>query len=260
LPLAFRPGYAVFPCRPPLANNFTRCAVKPLVRFRRPPGLSRMTASRGLSTTAPSLGFAPSWHMRSQKVRFTRAVPDSPPSVPRVSCHPLDGLLPFAPCQPCFRPTAPIGFSLRSLLLAEVEPAFLPIFRPACRYHRPCFDEPFGLSEARGLSIDSRVLPRANPLHSDQVFSPIQRRMLPWVLLLSGIVIESPWSTVAGRSPLTRLVHRPVAHAMFRRLRVLQAVRLIQPAKAGCPSQDLFTLASLAFEPRFANPGYVFAL
>jgi hypothetical protein len=89
-----------------------------------------MTASRGLSTTAPSMGFAPSWHMRSQKVRSMRAVPDSPPAVLRVSCHPLDGFLPFAPCQPCFRPTAPSGFSLRSLLLAEVEPAFLPIFAP----------------------------------------------------------------------------------------------------------------------------------
>jgi hypothetical protein len=98
VPLAFRPGYAVFPCRPPLANNFTRYAVKPLVRFRRPPGVSRMTASRSLSTSTPSMGFAPLWHMRSQKVRFPRAVPDPPPSVLRVSCHPLDGLLPFAPC------------------------------------------------------------------------------------------------------------------------------------------------------------------
>lgn len=53
-----------------------------------------------------------------------------PPFVPRVSCHPLDGLLPFAPCRPCFRPTAPVGFSLRSLLLAKVEPTFLPILAP----------------------------------------------------------------------------------------------------------------------------------
>jgi hypothetical protein len=73
MPLAVRPGYAVFPCRPPLANNFTRYAVKPLIRFRRPPGLSRMTASHDLSITAPSLGFAPSWHIRSQKVRFPQA-------------------------------------------------------------------------------------------------------------------------------------------------------------------------------------------
>jgi len=128
--VAFGLGYAVFPCRPPLANNFHRYADKPLVRFRRPPGLSRMTASRSLSTSTPSLGFAPSWHMRSQKVRFPRAVPDPPPSVRRVSCHPLDGLLPFAPCPPCFRRTAPAGFSLRSLLFAKVEPAFLPIRAP----------------------------------------------------------------------------------------------------------------------------------
>lgn len=107
-----------------------RCADKPLVRFRRPPGHSRMTASRSLSTSTPSMGFAPSWHMRSQKVRFPRIVPDSPPSVLRVSCHPLDGLLPFAPCRPCFRSTAPLGFSLRSVLLAEVEPAFLPTLAP----------------------------------------------------------------------------------------------------------------------------------
>lgn len=89
-----------------------------------------MTASRSLSTSTPSMGFAPSWHMRSQKVRFARAVPDPPPSVLRVSCHPLDGLLPFAPCPPCFRRTAPLGFSLRSFLFAKVEPAFLPISAP----------------------------------------------------------------------------------------------------------------------------------
>lgn len=64
------------------------------------------------------------------------------------------------------------------------------MFRPACRYHRPCFGEPFGLNEARGLSIDSRVLPRANPLHSHQVFSPMQCWMLPWVFSLSGIFID----------------------------------------------------------------------
>jgi len=149
MPLAFRPGYAVFPCRPPLANNVNRYADKPLVRFRRPPGLSRMTASRCLSTSTPSMGFVPSWHMRSQKVRFPRDVPDPPPSVLRVSCHPLDGLLPFAPCRPCFRPTAPSGFSLRSVLLAEVQSTFLPMLTPLVVTHRPSFDEPFGLSEVR---------------------------------------------------------------------------------------------------------------
>lgn len=71
----------------------------------------------------------------------------------------------------------------------------------------------FWTQRSSGLSIDSRVLPRANPSHVHQVFSPTQCWMLPWVSHLSGIVIDLPWSTVSDRPPLTRLVNCMVTRA-----------------------------------------------
>jgi hypothetical protein len=38
----------------------------------------------------------------------------------------------------------------------------------------------FWTQRSSGLSIDSRVLPRANPLQPPQVFNPVRRWMLPW--------------------------------------------------------------------------------
>jgi len=73
----------------------------------------------------------------------------------------------------------------------------------------------FWTQRSSGLSIDSRVLPRANPSHSHQVFSPMQCRMLPWVSRLSGIVIDPPWPAVSGQPPLSRLVTRMVAHTVY---------------------------------------------
>jgi hypothetical protein len=152
---------------------------------------------------------------------LTRAIPSPPPSVLRVSCHPLDGLLPLAPCPPCFRPTASWGFSLRSLLLAEVESTFLPINCPACRYHRPCFDEPFGLSEARGLLIDSRVLPRANPSRTTRMFSPTDVLDAPLGFFPFRELRRPPPSAVSGERILFRAWSSArLLTGVFRHLRV----------------------------------------
>jgi len=219
-----------------------------------------MTASRSFSTTAPSMGFAPSWHMRSQKVRFTRAVPDSPPSVRRVSCHPLDGLLPFAPCQPCFRPTAPIGFSLRSVLLAEVEPAFLPIFAPHA--------VTTGLASTSLLDSAKLGACRSTPGYCLGRIPCLRIRCLARfdVGCSLGFCSSQGSSSICPDqlSPADLLSHawsaawlpiRPPGVSKYCR-----QLDLPDPFKVGCPSRDFFTSASLAFEPRFADPGYVFAL
>jgi hypothetical protein len=109
--------------------------------------------------------------MRSREVRFPRSKPldrHLPPSGFLATLSTAYSL--SAPCPPCFRPTAS-GVHPSKHFLAEVDAGIPAAPCPARRYHRPCFDESCGLSEARGLSIDLRVLPRASPSPSPSVFS-----------------------------------------------------------------------------------------
>jgi hypothetical protein len=169
------------------------------------------------------------------EVRFTRALPAR--HLPSSGFgYPLDGLRPRDPCRPCFMPAAPMGFSLRSFLLARGWPAFLPA---APRVPLP--QTSLGRTEIRrssGLKPGFRVLPRANPSHSHQVFSPKRCRMLPWFLIpLKDRHRLAPASRL--RSASSHALGHPhgYPYGLFRRLRVSQAVRLIRLVKAECPSQ-----------------------
>jgi hypothetical protein len=151
--------------------------------------------------------------MRSQKVRLTRAVPDPPPSVLRVSCHPLDGFLPFAPCRTCFRPAAPGVFpSERSPRRSRSD---IPAAScPACRYHRPSFDEPFGLSEVRACrSTPGYFLGRIPCVHS-RCLARCGAGCSPGVYSSQGSSSIHPDRSSPTDAPLTHLVIRMVAHAL----------------------------------------------
>jgi len=74
------------------------------------------------------------------EVRFTRALPAR--HLPSSGFgYPRDGLLPRGPSRPCFMPAAPMGFSLRSVLLGRDFPASSAGSRPACRYRKPTLDQ-----------------------------------------------------------------------------------------------------------------------
>lgn len=83
---------------------------------------------------------------------------------------------------------------------------------PRLPLHQALLRRAFWTQRSWGLLIDSRVLPRANPSQSHQVFSPTQCWMLPWVFSLSGIFAKPPRPIVSDRSPLTRLVIPMVTH------------------------------------------------
>jgi hypothetical protein len=97
----------------------------PLVEFRCPSGPLADVASRSPQAPAPPVVFRTLWHMPVIEVRLPRALPAR--HLPSAGFdYPLDGLLPRSPGRPYFRPTAPVGFSLRSLLLTGGCRTFLP--------------------------------------------------------------------------------------------------------------------------------------
>jgi hypothetical protein len=111
-----RAGHAVFPTGRRVRMGLIS-ANAPLVEFRRPSGSCTDDASsKSLDRSAFSGLSAPMTHP-ADEVWFTRALPAR--HLPSSGFgHPLDGFLPRRPCRPCFMPAAPMGFSLRSVLLA----------------------------------------------------------------------------------------------------------------------------------------------
>jgi hypothetical protein len=165
LPVGRQTRLCGLPDRVPRSERVDSIDFAPLFRFCRPPGYCPDDASRCFSAAAPSLGLRPLWHMRSREIRPFAGFAFPPPSVLRVSCHPLDGFRPLAPCRPCCMPTAPMGFSLRSVSPRRGWRVFPPAFAPRVVYHRPRFDKP-EVRRSSGLSPDFRVLPRAKlPQH-----------------------------------------------------------------------------------------------
>jgi hypothetical protein len=81
-----------------------------------------------------------------------------------------------------------------------------------------------------------RVLPSANPLRHDRVFSPTDRRRLPWVSPLSGVFTRSSGQAFRPASSHA-LIHRP-GYPRRRRLRRRVSIdkRLARPSLAGHPS------------------------
>jgi hypothetical protein len=175
-----------------------KVSIAALVEFRLPPESFPVTPSRqsrrgGYAT--PLVGFCSLQHMpdsgvHSSRVCLARLVP------PSGFGYPLDGLLPPGPGQPCFMPTALLGF------------------------------RPSELSPHRRVSrtSPSEMNPRAVSLTAapadESASRPGQRRLLGFDL--SGSPSSSPtWlaSTMTGCSPglwsfpghsTGRLVHTPV--------------------------------------------------
>ena len=95
---------------------------------------SSFAALQGLTQTSPAgssrhrrlFGLSSPMTHSSGKVRSTRALPARhlPPSGFR---YPRDGFLPRRPSLPCFVQAAPVGFALRSILLAGGWTTLLPI-------------------------------------------------------------------------------------------------------------------------------------
>jgi len=137
------------------------------------------------------------------EVRFTRALPAR--HLPSAGFgHPLDGLRPRAACRPYFVPTAPMGFTLRSLLLIEGRAGITADAGPACRYRQGSANADRNPRRLRALKLGYRVLPSASPLRHERVFSPSDHRLLPWVSPLSGSSLAR-LGRHFGPPPLTRL-------------------------------------------------------
>jgi len=134
------------------------------------------------------------------KVRFTRALPARHLPSSGFGC-PLDGLLPRQPCPPCFRPAAPLGFSLRSLSPTRVFAASSTANRPACRYGRSRFKQTSrsNLADRRPASgFYPRRIP--NALHGCLARKDAGNSLGLWALQGSG--------PIAWASPSTRLLPR----------------------------------------------------
>jgi len=131
---------------------------------RRPPTDTSLT----LSQRRHLLGFLPRWHMRhARSGSHGRCLARHLPS-PGFG-YPLDGLLPRAPRRPCFMPTAPVGFSLRSILLGRGCPAFPPSLAPLAVAAKPPSS-----TEVDKTSLEARLPGTASTesLVAARVFSP----------------------------------------------------------------------------------------
>lgn len=105
-----------FPIRPSWVDGLVS-AHAPLFEFRGPSGLSRTRLAAHPQVSAPPLDFRPLRHMQQSRSGspghcLARHLPSSGFGYPR------DGFLPRLPCPPYFMRAAPMGFTLRSILLA----------------------------------------------------------------------------------------------------------------------------------------------
>jgi hypothetical protein len=111
-----RAGHAVFPSGRRVRMGLIS-ANAPLVEFRRPSGSCTDDASSTFLNGSAFSGLSAPMTHPADEVRFSRALPAR--HLPSSGFgYPLDGFLPRRPCRPCFVPTAPMGCSLRSVLLA----------------------------------------------------------------------------------------------------------------------------------------------
>jgi hypothetical protein len=200
--------------------------------------------------TTPFLGLSSPWTHPPHEVRFTRALPARhlPPSG---FGYPLDGLLPRAACRPCFMPAAPVGFFLRSLLLAagslsryrECSPRF-PL--PQAELDRPKSAQPRPEARIPGTSC------LQVPCHSSRVFSPTPCRVLPWDSPLPGIAIARLGDRFRPPPP-SRLLPAMVAHDGSPRLGVSINGRLARLREPGVPHRVWHL--NLPGVRSFARPG-----
>ena len=192
--------------------------------------------------------------LASREIRFTRALPARhlPPSG---FDYPLDGFLSRATRRPCFVPAAPLGFSLRSLLLAEGHSGV---------FHRdsPRLPLPVGLTRPTEVCTalsngpaTGYILERV-PCEPAGCLARHGRRMLPWVLPFPGIVTGELGNCFQPPPP-TRFVLAAVTCDDFRRLGVSITHRLARLREPGVPLKVSAPRASWR-STACDDPGYAF--
>jgi hypothetical protein len=177
----------------------------------------------------PFLGLSSPWTHPPHEVRFTRALPARhlPPSG---FGYPLDGFLPRAACRPCFIPTAPMGFSLRSILLAAGSPSRYREYPTRFPLPQIKLDRPKSAQLRPEARLPGTTCLRV-PCLSSQVFSPTRRWVLPWGSSLSGTDIVRLGDRFRPPPP-SRLLHAVVTCDVLPRLGVSideQLARLREP-------------------------------
>jgi len=168
------------------------------------------------------------------EVRFTRALPAR--HLPSSGFgYPRDGLLPRGPGRPCFMPAAPMGFSLRSVLLGRDFPASSAGSRPACRYRKPTLDQTEVWSSWRLATRLPGTSSSRIPRGLLWAFSPQHRRMLPWAFSLSRDLTMA-LADFLGPASSRRLTVETVARFEGASLRSLDRPSLSLTTRAKHPS------------------------
>jgi hypothetical protein len=149
--------------------------------------------------------------------------------------YPLDGLLPCAACRPYFMPTAPMGLSLRSFLLAAGSLSRYRESSPRLPLPQAKLDRPKSAQLRPEARLPGTTCLRV-PRNSGRVFSPTRCRVLPWVSTLSGITIVHLGDPGEPEPPPpTHLLHTAVAHDASPRLGVSIDRRLARLREPGVP-------------------------
>jgi hypothetical protein len=191
-----------FPNRPSLTEGLVS-ANAPLIEFRRPPGSCPDDASRRLSASAPSMGSRSLGHMhhtRSGSRGLCLPATFRPQGLTTLStaCA-LARLAGLISCRQRLWDSPFGAFSSSKVALA---------LRPTHDPHAVTIKAPpswtFGPRRLRALKLGYRVLPSVSPSRHSRVFSPSDRRLLPWVSPLSGSSLASLGGHF-GPPPLTRL-------------------------------------------------------
>jgi hypothetical protein len=183
------------------------------------------------------------------EVRFTRALPAR--HLPSAGFgYPLDGLLPRAPCRPFFVPAAPVGFSLRSVLLDRGCPALPPSLAPLAVTANPTL-----MTEAiRARIVDRLPGTTSNEsLRATRVFSPTGGGGSLGVSPSQGTAASILSPRFRGPPP-TRLFAGPIAQPGFAAPRSLDRSTPRPTTGAGHPSQGFRTSSDPGIRPRHA-PG-----
>jgi hypothetical protein len=146
--------------------------------------------------------------------------------------YPLDGLLLPSPCQPCFMPTALLGFTLRSIPLSQ---GFRDV---SARMNPPAVSpDSTAFAEAMTHPVRPRLLgfdPSESPLRAERVISTSTAGCSPGFSPLPGFS-HSGLDRDSSRSPLT---HLAASHGSghSRCLRVSIGPRLAGSSYAGKPA------------------------